>query len=392
MLKRSYNIWIITILLCAFGLLMVYSASGFSQSSDSSIQLVKKQILFMVLGFVACFVLQFLDYRMFYKLAKFIWIFSVGTILLLVTKLGVSANGATRWLNIAGIQFQVAEVVKIGVIVALAYVLKRFSKHLKKIQIIVLMWIIGGVSAVLLFGISNDLSSSIVVLVVTFGMSFIYTKDVKMHLGIAALVIIVVVVYVHSIWNNMPSVEEIDTLPFRVARIAAWLDPEKYASKAGYQTLQALYAIGRGGFWGQGLGDSIQKIASLPEAQNDMIFAIICEELGVFGASLMIFMYAYLVSLMYKCCSSSENIFGSALVLGIMLHIGVQTIINIAVSVNLFPNTGIGLPFVSYGGTATVCQLAEIGILLSVQRDAEGEKLFNVFRYMRELKAKRESR
>ena len=107
MLKRSYNIWIITILLCAFGLLMVYSASGFSQSSDSSMQFVKKQILFMVLGFVACFCLQFLDYRMFYKLAKIIWIFSVGSILLLVTPLGVSANGATRWLNL-GFQFQVA--------------------------------------------------------------------------------------------------------------------------------------------------------------------------------------------------------------------------------------------------------------------------------------------
>lgn len=389
MLKRSYNIWIITILLCAFGLLMVYSASGFSQSNDSSMQFVKKQILFMVLGFVACFVLQFLDYRMFYKLAKIIWIFSVGTILLLVTKLGVAANGATRWLNIAGFQFQVAEVVKIGVIVAMAYILQRFSKQLKKIQVVFVMWIVGGLTAVLLFGISNDLSSSLVVLVVTYGMSFIYTKDVKLHLSIATVAIIAVVVYVLSIWNNMPTPEEIDTLPFRVARIAAWLDPERYAEKAGYQTLQALYAIGRGGFWGQGLGDSIQKIAALPEAQNDMIFAIVCEELGVFGASLMIFMYGYLVSQMYKCSSSSENIFGSALVSGIMLHIGVQTVINIAVNVNLFPNTGIGLPFVSYGGTATMCQLAEIGILLSVQRDAEGEKLYNIIRYFRELKEKR---
>ena len=388
MLKRSYNIWIITILLCAFGLLMVYSASGFSQSSDSSMQFVKKQILFMVLGFVACFCLQFLDYRMFYKLAKIIWIFSVGSILLLVTPLGVSANGATRWLNL-GFQFQVAEVVKIGVIVAMAYILRRFSKQLNKMQMVFLMWIIGGVTAALLFGISNDLSSSLVVLVITFGMSFIYTKDLKLHLSIATVAIIVVVVYVLSIWNNMPSPEEIEDLPFRVARIAAWLDPERYADGAGYQTLQAMYAIGRGGFWGQGLGDSIQKIAALPEAQNDMIFAIVCEELGVFGASLMIFMYGYLVSQMYKSSTASENVFGSALVTGIMLHIGVQTFINIAVNVNLFPNTGIGLPFVSYGGTATMCQLAEIGILLSVQRDAEGEKVYNVIRYFSKLKERR---
>lgn len=388
MLKRSYNIWIITILLCAFGLLMVYSASGFNQTDDLSMQFVKKQIQFMILGFIACFALQFLDYRMFYKLAKIIWILSVGSILLLMTPLGVSANGATRWLNL-GFQFQVAEVVKIGVIVAMAYILRKFSKQLSKMQIVFLMWIIGGVTAALLFGISNDLSSSLVVLVITFGMSFIYTKDLKLHLCIATGAIILVVVYVLSIWNNMPSPEDIENLPFRVARIAAWLDPERYADEAGYQTLQAMYAIGRDGIWGQGLGDSIQKIVALPEAQNDMIFSIICEELGVFGATLMIFMYGYLVSQMYKSSTASENVFGSALVAGIMLHIGVQTFINIAVNVNLFPNTGIGLPFVSYGGTATMCQLAEIGIVLSVQRDAEGEKVYNVLRYFRKLKERR---
>lgn len=155
---------------------------------------------------------------------------------------------------------------------------------------------------------------------------------------------------------------------FRLRRILVWLHPEDFASGAGYQTIQALYAIGSGGFFGRGLGNSIQKLGSVPEAQNDMIFSIICEELGVFGGIIVLLLFAYLLYRLFFIAQNAPDLVGSLMVTGIFIHIALQVILNIAVVLNLMPNTGITLPFISYGGTSVVFLMSEMGLALSVAR------------------------
>ena len=159
-----------------------------------------------------------------------------------------------------------------------------------------------------------------------------------------------------------------DGLNYRGERILAWLNPEAFISDTGYQTLQALYAIGSGGIWGKGLGQSMQKLGFIPEAQNDMIFSIICEELGLFGAVAIIMMFLMLIWRLMVIANNAPDLFGALLVVGVMGHMAIQVILNIAVVTNTIPNTGISLPFISYGGTAVLFQLAEIGLVLNVAK------------------------
>lgn len=388
---NTYAIWISVIFLTAFGLMMIYSASGIqfvNSEKYTSMYLLKKQVRFVLAGFAVCFVCQFINYSVLYKTSKFIYAVGIVSILLL-KPFGVSVNGATRWLNIAGIQFQVAELVKICVIIMLAYMVQHYSKYLNKIGLVIRMWMLGGAAAALLLIISNDLSSSIVVLGITFCITFLYTKSEKLHIMIAGSGLAIIGLYVWNLKENLPTAEELETMSFRVARIAAWLDPERYASSHGYQTLQSLYAIGSSNFIGKGLGKSMQKISSIPESQNDMIFSIICEELGIFGAFVLLFLLAYLCYYLCKVIISTKNLFGSVLITGVLVHIALQSFINIAVNINLIPNTGIGLPFISYGGTAIFCQLAEIAMVLSVGRIAKGCKSINLYRILKkDLKRK----
>ena len=155
---------------------------------------------------------------------------------------------------------------------------------------------------------------------------------------------------------------------FRGTRILAWLNPEAYSDNTGFQTLQALYAIGSGGLWGKGLGQSMQKLGFLPEAQNDMVFSIICEELGLFGAIAVLMMFILLIWRCMIIANNAPDLFGALLVVGVMGHIAIQVILNVAVVTNTIPNTGISLPFISYGGSSVMFLLAEIGIVFSVGR------------------------
>ncbi|MCI8714006.1 MAG: cell division protein FtsW [Ruminococcus sp.] len=364
----------ITMFLCCFGLVMIYSASSYecSMSADynyDSFYYLKNQLKYVLLGFAGmAFVYFFIRDDFFGKLAHLAYGGSVLCILLLETKLGVEGNGATRWLGLGPVQFQVAEVVKIGVIIFLAYMVSKYDKMLDKPRLTIYLWAAGGIPAVLLLRISNDLSSGVVVLAITFGISFICTKTWKLHFGAAGGAVAFVALYVRNIAMNMPNPDDLEDVPFRVLRIAAWLDPEKYASGSGYQVLQSLYAVGSGGFLGKGLGNSVQKLGGIPESQNDMIFSIICEELGVFGAIMTVLMISYLLYLIMKVAMNAESLFGFVLAFGVFLHISVQAIINIAVNCNFFPNTGLPLPFISAGGTSVFCMLMEVAMVLTVSR------------------------
>ncbi len=363
-ISNHRDIWISTMFLCVLGLMMIFSASG-------SVDYFKRQLMFVLLGFLVCFIAQFMDYHMLYRYSKVIYVLSIGCIFLLLTRAGVSVNGATRWLRIAGVQFQVAEAVKIGTIVILSYMIQRYQKSLQKVKLLLWMWGLGGCAAGLLMVISNDLSSSIVVLGITFCMTFVFTELVAIHVGAVALVGSAAGIYVLSIWRNLPSPNELENMSFRVGRIAAWLSPYKYESDQSFQTLQALYAIGSGGAVGKGLGNSMQKFM-IPEPHTDMIFSILCEELGAGGALILFSLLTYLIFCLLKAAMSSRDFFGYALSVGVVAHIAVQSLINLAVNLNVFPNTGIALPFISYGGTAVFTLLCEIAMVLSMSRISGG--------------------
>jgi cell division protein FtsW len=208
--------------------------------------------------------------------------------------------------------------------------------------------------------ITNNLSSALIILGIALLMVFVASPDYKKFvimglLAVAAVALLVIIIV------NMDSVES-----FRSARIVAWLDPESQSQSTGYQTLQGLYAIGSGGIWGKGLGQSMQKLSFLPEAQNDMIFSIICEELGLFGAFAIIIMFIMLLWRMMVIANNAEDLFGALLVVGVMGHIAIQAVLNIAVVTNSIPNTGVSLPFISYGGSSVIFLLIEVGLVLSV--------------------------
>lgn len=360
------DIWVSSMLLCVFGLLMILSASG-------TTVYFKRQGMFIAAGFVVCFITQMIDYHFLYRYSKLIFMASIASIFLLLTPAGISVNGATRWLQIAGVRFQVAEAVKIGTIVILSWMLQRHRHSMKNIKLVFQMWVLGGFAAGLLLIISNDLSSSIVVLGITFCMTFVFTEQVMLHLTAVAGVLLSGGLYVYSIWRNLPTPQELENMSFRVGRIAAWLNPYRYEGNQSYQTLQALYAIGRGGLFGRGLGNSLQKFM-IPEPHTDMIFSILCEELGITGALLVFLLLTYLIYCLVKAAMGAKDNFGYALIVGVVSHISVQSIINLAVNLNVFPNTGIALPFISYGGTAIFTLLCEIAICLSVERTSCGMK------------------
>ena len=200
------------------------------------------------------------------------------------------------------------------------------------------------------------MSSALIIVGIAFVMLFIASPKYSHYiiLGVAGVTVILVYLFTGS--------------GFRSERVAAWLDPESYAQGKGYQTLQSLYAIGSGGLTGKGLGQSVQKLGYVPEAQNDMVFSIICEELGLFGGIAVILLFLLMIWRFMIIANNAEDLYGSMIVIGVMAHISIQVILNIAVVTNVIPNTGITLPFISYGGTSVVLLLAEMGLVLSVSK------------------------
>ena len=373
--RNNYMLLATLIFLCAYGAMIVFSATvyecGMSKDYDyDSFYLVKRQVGFMVAGFAGILLLQHVNYRLLKPFAVILYLSGVASIFLLKTPLGVSANGATRWVKLGVLgQFQVSEWVKICVIVFMAFLVDYYKRYLGTAKVTFYLWVAGAIPAALLFELSNDLSSSAVVLGICFVMSFISTRTEKLHIAVFVGALVLVALYVWSIWINMPTPEELNEMPFRVGRIAAWLDPDRYAAAQGHQTLQGLYAIGRGGVFGKGLGASIQKLGAIPEAENDMIFSVMCEELGMIGALVFLYLFGYLLYQISRVMMSSPDLFGGMLSLGVAAHLTLQTLFNVCVNLAILPNTGIPLPFISYGGTAVFLLLGgEMAIVFSVER------------------------
>ena len=362
----DYSLVLIVFFLAIFGLIMLFSTSSFEAELKfgTPAYYVKRQLAASVFGvFVMLFLSYFPDYHVLEKLAVPAYVFSAGLIALVLTPLGYEANGARRWLEIKGVSIQPAEVAKLAMIVFLATLscVMRDKLNTRK-GVLVFM---GSVLPVVLmiYKITENLSSALIVLGIAFIMLFISTPGYLRFVVLAAAGGLAAFGLIYYILNYSDPSQSV-----RFARIFAWHDLESYASGKGYQTLQSLYAIGSGGVFGKGLGESIQKTGFIPEAQNDMIFSIICEELGLFGGIAVIIMFFMLLWRLMIIAQNAPDLFGALLVVGVLGHIAIQVILNIAVVTNLIPNTGITLPFISYGGSAVVMQMAEIGVVMNVAR------------------------
>lgn len=355
----DYSLLFITIFMVGFGLVMLYSASSYEAAmefGDSKYYLIS-QLKAVVIGVILMVVVIKLDYHIFKKplIALAAYFGSILMAMMVLTPIGVSANGASRWISLAGFSIQVCEVVKIGVIVFMAFVIEKKAKKLKNIGTFLLCMVFIGISAGVIALITKDLSSSIIVAGIGVVMLFVACPRISYF-------VIMIGVGVAGVAGA------IMLEPFRFERIRVWLNPEKFADEGGFQVLQSLYSLGSGGLFGKGLGNGIQKLGYVPEAQNDMIFTVICEELGVIGGIAVILMFIFMIWRFMIVANNAPDLFGSMLVVGVMAHISIQTVMNIAVVTNSMPNTGVTLPFMSYGGSSILCLLIEIGIVLTVSK------------------------
>ena len=292
-------------------------------------------------------------------------------LILLIIPFGREVKGAKRWIYIGGISLQPAEVAKLGMILFLASLICTMGRSIRNMKGFMLVFALPLPIVLMVWKITQNLSSAIIILGISVLMLFVASPDYKKFIimgliGLAGAALVVFVIVTASSTEGMG---------FRSERILAWLDPEAYASGKGFQTLQGLYAIGSGGIWGKGLGQSMQKLGFLPEAQNDMIFSIICEELGLFGAIAIILMFILLIWRLMVIANNAPDLFGALLVVGVLGHIAIQVILNIGVVTNTIPNTGISLPFISYGGSSVMFLLIEIGLCLSVAKRIQLKEL-----------------
>ena len=353
----DYVLLILVLLLVVFGLVVLYSTSAYNgrvKFADPAYYL-RKQFFATSIGLFSMYLVSCMDYR---RLQNYAWI-GYGIALMLSTAVlfvGREYHGSKRWLALGPLSFQPSEYAKLAVVVLLAAIVSRNASHMKswKYMFLVILLILPVVGLV---G-SNNLSTAIIILGIAVILIFVANPQFLPFLWIGGTGVGFIGIFL--------SLES-----YRLERLAIWRNPELY--EKGYQTMQGLYAIGSGGLFGVGLGESMQKLGFVPEAQNDMIFSIICEELGLTGAVAVLVIFGLLIWRLMVIATWTKDLFGTLLAAGVMGHIMIQVILNVAVVTNTIPNTGITLPFVSYGGTSVVFLLLEMGIALSVSRDVRKE-------------------
>ncbi len=361
----DYSLLAVIILLTCFGLVMLYSTSSYMAELNygDDMYYFKKQAAISFGCIIIALGISQIDYHILTKFTGVLYGMAAILMILVKTPLGRTANGARRWLNLGPLSFQPSEIAKIAVIVCLSYMIVNMGRNIKTLKAFMILAGSGSALAFLAYACTDNLSTAIIIFCITMGLIFIAHPKVKPFLIAAGVGIVLIIIFVMILSSSLET-----SSSFRLRRILVWLHPEDFASGDGYQTIQALYAIGSGGFLGRGLGNSIQKLGSVPEAQNDMIFSIVCEELGILGGIILLLLFAYLLYRLFFIAQNAPDLFGSLMVSGIFIHIALQVIFNIAVVLNLMPNTGVTLPFVSYGGTSIVFLMSEMGLALSVAR------------------------
>ena len=338
--------------LVVFGLAVLYSTGSYNGSVrfGDAFYYMKKQFFAAALGMLAMYLISCMDYHIFekYAIAAYLISLALSTLVLFA---GNAYNGSRRWLSLGPVSFQPSELAKLAVILFLARMVGRQKK--KRNSFLNLVFVIALVLPIVALVGTNNLSTAIIILGIAVIVVFVSDKRYMQFVWIAAAG-----AGMMALFLGMES--------YRLERIAIWKNPEAY--EKGYQTIQGLYAIGSGGLFGRGFGESIQKLGFVPEAQNDMIFSIICEELGFVGATILMLVFLMLIWRFMVIAVHAPDLFGSLIAAGAMGHIAIQVILNVAVVTNTIPNTGITLPFISYGGTSVLFLLSEMGLVLAVSR------------------------
>lgn len=366
----DFVLFITVMLLLSLGITMVLSASSPSSlaTTGSSYTYVKKQVLSAIIGIIGMLILSKIDYKRYQKYYKIAYGVSIIILLLvLVPGLGRSVNGARRWINLPIVSsFQPSELTKIGLIVFFAAYLTRHKDELKNIfkGFFKPLLILSPAIIILLLVQSHFSASVVIILIVSIMMIVAGAKFSHFvtcgTIGGAGLI---GGMYVLAKYFGKGS--------FRLARITAFLNPWADAQDSGWQIIQSLYAIGSGGLFGVGLGNSKQKYLYISEPHNDFIFAVLAEELGFIGCMAVIVLFAVFIWRGILTAMKAPDMFGSLLAVGITSLIGLQAIINIAVVTSSMPVTGMALPFFSYGGTSLILLLCSVGVLLNISRQSQ---------------------
>ncbi|MDR2532196.1 MAG: putative lipid II flippase FtsW [Oscillospiraceae bacterium] len=363
--KFDMPFFTIVIVLFSFGIVMMFSASyAYALNKhDDGYYFAQRQITFGVIGILLMLIISRINYEIMLKK----WIIVIGAgisigLMVLTRLIGVETSGAMRWIEIGSITFQPSELLKFAVIVVMAYWMhKKYDKKgkLKKNYLPVLGFLL---VACFFTALQRHLSGTIIIFIIGFIVLFVgdcKVKDIVRTLIIFLVGGIVLILIMRALGYDYMS-----------ERIAGWRNPEADIRDSTFQTYQSLIAIGSGGIFGLGLGNSRQKYAYLPASHNDFIFSIICEELGFVGAVLVILLFVMFVVRGFYIAVCARNKFGMLLAVGITSQLGIQALLNIGVVTNAVPNTGISLPFFSYGGTALLMQLMSIGVVLNISRKA----------------------
>ena len=345
----DYNLIAVILLLTCFGLVMLYSTSAYTAEIEfgDDMFFFRRQAIITAATIVIAMGISLIDYHILWNLS---WLIYIGSTVLMIAVrfVGSSSHGARRWLKI-GIEFQPAEIAKIAVITFVPMLIIRIGRDIKRLTWVLLLMTAGLALSVIALVFTDNLSTAIIIFAIDWVIVFVAHPKTRPFLIAAVVVLILTVIGVLWLWN----VAEMG-MNFRIDRILVWQNPEKYS--------------GSGGFFGKGLGNSMQKLGWLPEAQNDMIFPIIIEELGIFGGLIVLILYLYLLYRLMFIAQNAPDEYGTLMVTGVFAHVAVQVIFNICVVLNLIPATGVTLPFISYGGTSVFFLMMEIAIALSVSR------------------------
>ena len=361
--SMDITFFVLVMVLLTFGLIMLFSASyayAFYRYKGDSFHFIKRQALFAVVGVVGMLVISKIDYHL---LRKFVfWVFGIAYALLIVVLFMPPINNAHRWISLKVVTFQPSEIMKFAIILLFAHLISVNYKRMGTFAYGVLpfLFFLGIVAVVML--LEPHLSGT--VLIMAIGLIMMFVGGTKYRYFALALAMVVL---------GVIAIVMIKGIDYVQVRLAGWLDPFHDTQDDTYQTVQSLLAIGSGGLWGLGLGQSRQKFLYLPEPANDFIFSVVCEELGFIGATIIILLFVMFVYRGFVIASKAPDKFGTMLVVGLTVQIGIQAMLNIAVVSNTIPNTGISLPFFSYGGTALLFQLFQMGIILNVSRQCAME-------------------
>ena len=363
--KRNLALICLIILLCLFGMLMIYSASSYSSEVlyGDSFHFVKKQLFGFLLGIVLMFITYKFDYHKYYKFRFCILGISIVLLILVfVPGIGISANGARRWIGFGGLNLQSSEIAKFGFVIFSACYLSKNYQKTKTFKGILPILTAGGILCLLVMlepnmSVTMCLGLVMIIMLIVGGMSFKHC----LILSIPALALVVLLIVIE---------------PYRFDRLVAFLNPWANPKEEGYQLIQSLYSLGAGGLFGVGLFNSRQKYLFLPFAESDFIFAIIGEELGFIGAVLVLSVYIVIIAIGIKIAINAHDRLGSYLASGITAVIAVQLLINIAVVTGSIPPTGIPMPFISAGGTSLSVFMGAIGILCNIGKSKETSEEF----------------